>query len=320
MLKRTAFALVSSLLLLQAPAQAETDFPSKPIRIVIPYTAGGGTDSLVRVLTEHMQNDLGQPVVVENKPGASTLIGTRQVAQSAPDGYTVLVTTHGSFALTPHTMESAGFDPEKEIDYVATLGETATVLFTGADSGITSFEEFAKRAQGGELSYANSGVGNVSYMAAEFLKKDLGVELLSVPYKGVEGAVAVAAGQVDVGVNGESAIASLVEGGKLRALGVMQDERSPTMPDVPTLKELGYDLPHSLLLNAAVPRGVPEEVRSKLENAFKRALEDPEVVKRLRTTRTAPRFLTGKETKVLIDRMRNDYEQVYIANNLPFYR
>src|SRR5690606_2752677 len=149
--KKAAFALVGSLFLFQAPVQAETDYPSKPIRIVIPYTAGGGTDSLVRSLTVYMQKDLGQPIVVENKPGASTMIGARQVAQSAPDGYTVLVTTHGSFALTPHTLESAGFNPETEVDYVATLGETATVLFTGADSGITSFEEFVKRAQNGDL-------------------------------------------------------------------------------------------------------------------------------------------------------------------------
>lgn len=318
MLKKAALALISSLLLF--PVHAETDFPSKPIRIVIPYTAGGGTDSLVRVLSEHMQKDLGQPIVIENKPGASTMIGARQVAQAKPDGYTILVTTHGTFALTPHTLESASFDPEKEIDYVATLGETATVLFTGSDSGITTFAEFVEQAQRKELSYANSGVGNISHMAAEFLKKDIGIKLLSVPYKGVEGAVAVAAGQVDAGVNGESAIASLVQGGKLRALGVMQDERSPTMPDVPTLKELGYDISASLLLNAAVPRGVPQEVIAKLEGSFKRALSNPDVVERLRTSRTAPKFLTGKETGELIKRMRNDYERVLTANGIPFYR
>ena len=318
MFKKIAFAIASSLLFVSA--HASTDYPNRPIRIVIPYSAGGGTDALMRVLTEEMQKDLGQPIVIENKPGASTMIGARHVAQSAPDGYTVLVSTHGTFVLTPHTQEDAAFKPEKDIQYVATLGETATVLFTGTESGINNFEEFVKRSKEKELSYANSGMGNVSHMAAEFLKKDLGIELLAVPFKGVEGAVAVAAGQVDVGINGESAIGSLVNGGKLRPLAVLQEDRSPTMPDVPSTKELGYDISASLLLNAAVPRGTPPEVIAKLEATFKKVLEKPEVIEKLHGARTAPKFLDAKDTEALMAKIRSEYEKVYVANNFPYYR
>lgn len=319
MLKKIALALAGSLLAATA-VHAATDYPSKPIRIVIPYTAGGGTDSLMRVLSEEMQKDLGQPIVIENKPGASTMIGARHVAQAAPDGYTVLVSTHGTFILTPHAQPDAAFSPDTDTDYVATLGETATVLFTATDSGMNTFEDFMKRAKEKELSYANSGVGNVTHMAAEFLKEDLGIELLSVPFKGVEGAVAVAAGQVDIGFNGESAIVSLMNGGKLRPLAVLQEERSPTLPDVPSIKELGYDRSAGLLLNAAVPRGTPPEIIAKLEAAFKNVLEKPEIIEKLQFARTAPKFLTAKETEALMAKMRAEYEKVFVANGIPYHR
>lgn len=318
MLKKITLSIVGSLFLI--PAFAASDYPTKPIRIIIPYSAGGGTDSLMRVLSVEMQKNLGQPVVIENKPGASTMIGARFVSQAEPDGYTLLVSTHGTFALTPYSLPSAGFNPDKDIKYIATLGETSTVLFTGTNSSIKSFEDFIKKAKETELSYANNGFGNTTHMAAEFLRDDLKIKMLSIPFKGVEGSVAVASGEVDVGLNGESAVVGLINGGKLRPLVVLQSERSPTLPDVPAIKEFGHNISASLLLNAAAPQGVPDEIIKKLETSFKKALENPEVKEKLLAGRTAPKFLDGEETKILMDTMKKDYEKVMIKNNIPYYK
>lgn len=322
MLKKYAGLLIGAAFLAQA--HAADDYPSRPISIVVPYTAGGGTDTLARAVANHMQKDLGQTIVVENKPGASTMIAAKSLATSKPDGYTILLTTQGTFSLTPYTQPTKTVDPVQDFEYIATLAKTATVITTSADKGFKSFEEVIAKARTAPeaVSYSTSALGGATHLAVIQLQRELGVEMLAVPFKGVDGQAAVAGGQVDFGLDGESAAVGLINSGKVRPIAVLQAERSPSLPDVPSLRDLGYpNLPGAdILLIAAVPKGVPAEIVAKLEAAFKRAIDTPDVAERMHTMRNEPHFLNGADTEALMDEMRNSYEEAARSINLEFNR
>lgn len=321
---RRAFLAVALCVSTHGAAVAQVEpYPSKPIKIVVPYTAGGGTDQYLRLIAPDVAKRLGGQILIENRPGASTVIGVKSVIGAKPDGYTLLLSTNGSFSITPYTIQPQPYKPEHALDYIGAVGETALVLTTGLD-GPKSFKEFVAMARGkpGQLSYSTTGAGNASHLAGESLQKDLGIELVMVPFKGVEGSVAVAAGHVFVGIDGEAAAGPLVNAGKLRPLTVLQQHRSRTLPDTPSLKDLGYPNVDgsSLTLVMAAPKGTPPAIIQKLYAAFAETLRDPQVAATLDSVRTAPVFMGPKETTEFLRKETNSFEAIYKKNGLEFNR
>jgi tripartite-type tricarboxylate transporter receptor subunit TctC len=305
-----------------AVAQDEP-YPSKPIKIVVPYSAGGGTDQFLRLIAPDVAKRLGTQIVVDNRPGASTTIGVKAVASAKPDGYTLLLSTNGSFSITPYTMQPQPYKPEQALDYIGGVGETALILSVGA-SGPQTFKEFVAlvKSKPGQLGYSALGAGSASHLAGELLQKDLGIDLVMVPFKGFEGSVAVAAGHVFASIDGEAAAGPLVSGGKLRPLAVLQHYRSRTLPDTPSLKDLGYPNADSssLTLVMAAPKGTPPAIIQKVYAAFAETLRDPQVVAKLDTVRTAPVFMGPKEVTEFLRKQTNSFEAIFKKNGLEFVR
>ena len=274
---KAAFAL-ATLLALAFPAHAQP-YPSRPIRIVVPFGPGGFTDVVARILQKELGASIGQPVIVENKPGAGSTIGTSEVAKAKPDGYTLVMisTTH---VITPHLYKEMPYDPIKDFTPVMKLGEGPYVLVVHPSLGVTSVRELiAKaRAEPNKIDYASSGNGSSQHLVGALFVTMANAPMNHVPYKGSSGAMNdLLGGQVKVSFVGmPNAIPNLANG-KLRALAVTTRKRSPDLPDVPTLDESGvpgYDA--TIWLALLAPPGTPRDVVQKLNTEVARVLSTPD--------------------------------------------
>lgn len=276
-LRRRACAL--SLLLALAPQAWAQAFPTKPIRLVLPFAPGGSTDVIARPLADSLARELGQPVIVDNRPGAGSVIGNDAVAKSPPDGHTLLLTT-SSFAIVPALQPKLPYAGVSAFAPVVLLGRAPNVAIVRAGSPLKSAADMLAqaRAHPGKLSYGSSGNGTSTHLAAELLKSTAKVFVTHIPYRGAGPVVTdVLGGQVDVGFATLPSIAPLLANGKLRALGVTSGTRSPLLPDVPTFAESGA--PGSQSDNwygVFAPAGTPAAVVAQLHGAFKRASQTAE--------------------------------------------
>ena len=259
-------------------ARAQTRFPDRPIQLVVPWPAGGSADVQLRSMGEIAGRALGQPVVIQNRPGAGGTLGPLNVAQQArPDGHT-LTQMHLSVLRRPWMMRGPSWDPVADFTHI--IGLTGWLFGTAvkADSRFRSWQEmiaFAK-ANRGRLTYSTSGIGTTNHLAMETIQEKEGIELTHVPYRGSnEGVTAVLAGQVDM-VCDSSAWAPFVESGQMRALSVWTGERVPRFATVPTLKDLGYDLVVTSPYGVSGPRGMDEGVVRVLHDVMRDALMTPE--------------------------------------------
>ncbi len=265
--------------LLATPALAA--WPERPLRMVVAYPPGGGTDIMARAFGQRLGEITGQPVVVENRSGASGTIGTQSVAQARPDGYTLLFANGGEFALKPLTDRNLPYDAERDFEFVAMCGITPVVLAVHASVPAATLAEFLAlaRARPGQLAIANSGSRTVMHLGAIFLERRAQVELAHIPYRGAAPAVGdAAAGTVQGVVMGLPPILAQARQGRLRILGIMTPRRNSAIPDVPTLEELGFpgfDLSNSV--GVVAPRGTPAEVVATLSAATVQAMAAPEV-------------------------------------------
>ena len=255
-------------------ASAQT-YPSRPIRFIVPYPPGGATDVAARVVGEYLSRALGQHVVVENKSGGGSLIGVESAAKSAPDGYTVLVTTD-IVASAPHTFKMS-IDPLKALTPVIQLSHQPVVLAVHPTLGVSTLDEFialAKQQPG--LSFATSGVGTQQHMAAEWFASLAGIKLAHVPYRG--GAPALndlMGGHVKIASLGSTPLIPHYKAGTLRLLAQSMAERAPTLPDVPTYREQGFkELVIEQWIGVFVPAGTPDDVAARLNSEVNRALAD----------------------------------------------
>lgn len=269
--------------LMTAPAQAQsTGFPTKPMRMVVPFPAGGGTDTIGRALGEALTRELGQPTVVENKAGAGTMIGNDFVAKSAPDGHTMLLNT-SAVAIVPSLHARLPYAPEA-LTAVTLLGRAPNVAVVRADSPIKSAAEFLAlaRAKPGKLSYGSAGNGTTTHLAAELLKSSAKIFVTHVPYRGATPMVTdVLGGSGDVGFGTMPSVAPFLANGKLRALAVTSATRSHLLPDVPTFAEAGLPgYQADVWYGVFVPTGTPMPVIKQLNGVFKRASETEEFRKR----------------------------------------
>ena len=259
------------------------NYPIRPIKIVVPFAPGGGTDSITRTLSSGMSQTLGQAVVVENKPGAGTIIGSDLVAKSAPDGYTLVMATF-AHAVNPSLIAKLPFDTEKAFAPVVMVARGPNVLVVRADSPLKTLKDVmdTARAQPGKLSYASQGNGTSSHLAGEMFENLAKVKMTHVPYRGAGPAMTdLLGGQVDMMFATAAAAGPHVAAGKLRALAVTTPERSPVMRAVPTVAEFvtGYAVESWYGLFA--PAGTPADVISKLNVATKQATQSADFKKKL---------------------------------------
>jgi len=283
--------LVSTLIACAVPAHADEPFPSKPIRIIVGFVPGGVSDVLARLIAPELQKSLGQPVVVENRPGASGIIAAGQVAKSPPDGYTLYMApnTH----LINHAMNPAvPFHSVTDFTPITLLTTTPNMLVVKDDSPFKTVADFlaAAKAKPGDLSYATSGIGTTVHFAGELLAHEAGVKLNHVPFKGANQSVeAVVGGHVPSSVSAVSSTLSWIKSGRVRVLAVMAPERSTLLPEVPTFKELGYKtIVSDTWLGLIGPANMPPAVAARLNDELVKILKDPQVRERVLATGNEP--------------------------------
>jgi len=295
-----------TLLALVHTASAQT-WPSKPVRLVIAYSAGGSGDIVARALAQKMSEAWGEPVIVENRPGATGSIGTTYVAKAAADGYTVLLGSDVEFAVSPAAGVKLPFDPEKDFDPVSLVALLQLVLVASPSlpaNNLTELIALAK-SQGGRINYASTGLGSTSQLSIELLKKRGGFDLVHVPYKGGGQALPdLISGQVQVMQLGLPQSLPHLRAGRLKALAVAAASRLPALPDVPTVAEQGfpgYSVNNSWSL--FVPAGTPHAVVARIQSETVRILSLPDVRERFIQSGLDP---VGSAPEDLAARMRED--------------
>ncbi|MGE0800841.1 MAG: Bug family tripartite tricarboxylate transporter substrate binding protein [Lautropia sp.] len=282
MMKILTRALALALALgLAAPAIAQT-YPAKPIRLMTPFAAGGGTDILARVLAKGMSDKLGVPVFVENKPGGNTLIATETLARAAPDGYTILLQTNNLATNVSLYAGKLSFDTLKDIAPVAGLGSVAHVLVVNAGVKAKNLSEYiaAAKAAPGRITFSTAGSGSVNHLAGEMLKMLAQIELVHVPYNSAGAALPdLLSGQTVSMFAAAPYIVPHIASGKVRPIAVTTKERSKSMPDVPTFAEQGYqDYAMGSWFGIVAPAATPRPIIDRLNSAILAALKEPSVL------------------------------------------
>ena len=263
-----------------APASAQT-YPSKPIRIVVGFAPGGPADVMARLIGQRMTAILGQSIVVDNRPGAGGTIGARSVAESDPDGYTLLLGNTSTLVISPLTYKNVNYDHVKGFAPVALLGTTSNLLIVNPELPVKSVQELVAlvRAKPGKLNYSSAGIGTPPHLIGEMFKQRLGLDVTHVPYKGGGPSVqAVVAGETQFSFENPTSSLSLVKAGNVRALAVTSETRSSQTPDLPTMIEAGVPDFTSVSFTAVVMRaGTPGTIVNKLNAAINESLKSPEV-------------------------------------------
>jgi tripartite-type tricarboxylate transporter receptor subunit TctC len=284
-MKKTMTALLLALAgALLSPGQAGAQpFPSKPIRMIVPVPPGGSGDLVSRLVAGATANDLQQPIVIDNRPGATGNIGTVAAVNAPADGYTIFLCSIGNCSVNASLYANPGFDLFKDIAPVILLGSSINAFVTGPNTGIDSLQTLIGKAKTGDISYGSSGVGASNHLAGELLKKMAGISLLHVPYKGSGPAITdLIGGQIDVFFDNEPSILPFIKSGKVKVLAVTGRTRSANLPNVQTMEELGYKgFVIEPWFAIAAPAGTPEPVIQRLNAAFNHALKDPAVISKL---------------------------------------
>lgn len=260
-------------------ASAQT-YPSKPVRIIVPYPPGGGVDGIARPLADQLSKRWGQPVLVENKAGAATIIGAEQVARAAPDGYTLLLTSESTITSNPHIYPTLPYDPLKDLAPVTQLIVLPQMVVAHPSVSANSLQELVAlaKAQPGRLNYGSYGSGSQPHLLYEGLKAQAGIGLTHVPYKGIAPALqAVLAGEVQLTMAGASVARGHIEAGKLKPLAIARKERLALMPNVPTLREAGYpDIDPQSWFGLFATGGSPREAIDRVYRDVAAAFSEPE--------------------------------------------
>jgi len=281
-----AIAAIAAVSMVAAPAALAQVYPAKPVHLVVPYPAGGGTDFFARTVGAQLSTQLGQQVVVENKPGAATIIGAESVAKAPADGYTLLLGDTATFAVNPTLYRKLPYDPFKDLAPVTMTGRFALLLVVNPAKlkarTVQELVEEAKKAPG-RIDYASPGPGSPHHLAMEMFKQRTGTQFTHVPYKGAGPAIQdLLGGQIPLMFLDLAAGAPQVKSGKLKALAVASDKRISAMPDLPTVGEAGLAGFEAWAWQAlAVPAGTPRDIVARLNAEFRRAVSVPEVRQKL---------------------------------------
>ena len=291
-------ALFVACVALSAAASAD-DYPSRPIKVVVPYPAGGGTDALTRFVARGLEQRLGQPVIVENRQGSGTMLGAHAVARSEPDGYTLMMGTSSTFAIAPGLYAKPLYDPVKDFTPIMLVATVPFVLVVNPSLGVNTLTELvalAKRKPG-ELMFGSAGIGSVHHIYAEVLKRMMGIDMKHVPYRGGGQALNdVLAGHIPVYIGDAGPIQPLARSGKIKALGVTTSKRASNMPEVPTLDEAGakgFDANSWQMFVA--PANLPAPILTKVHGAISDFMRTPEAQQHFTSLGMQPRTGTPAE-------------------------
>ena len=314
------YALLSAALL-ALPALAQ-DYPSKTITLVVPFTAGGGVDAIARLLADKLRASLGQSVVVDNKPGASGMLGANAVAKAKGDGYTLLIGSAGETAINPLVYKGRmQYAPEKDLAPITLVTRVPNVLAASPNLPVKNLEELVAYAKKnpGKLSYATSGVGNPQHLNGELLQSLAGIKMNHVPYKGSSGQmVDVASGNVDITFVSMAGAAPFIKGNRVKVLAVTSAKRASFAPDLPAIAEYAplasYNLENWFGLFA--PASTPAAVQAKLNAAVTEALRDPELIKRLQDQGGEPAPMAQAQFKDFIATETAKYARIVDAAHI----
>ena len=297
--KLIALACTGFCAAMMSTAHAADAFPTKPIMLVVPFAYGGGNDLLARMVAEKMGKILGQPVVVDNRVGAGGVVGSRYVAKSAPDGYTLLLGFTGTLAVNPSLYANPGYDTQKDFEPVGRIGSLPMVLVVNSNSKITSLmdrNDTAKK-EPRKLSFGSGGAGTLQHIAPEMVANRAGIQLMHVPYKSTAPAVTdVLGGQIDMVFSSPVAVASNISAGKLRAIAVTGPTRADILPNVPTMAESG--LPGFSAISSyglVAPAKTPPAVIAVLNKALNESLALDDVKKKMLADATVPQPGTPRD-------------------------
>lgn len=302
---RTALGAVAlAAMTLTGAAHASDAYPSKPITLVIPFSPGGSTDILGRLLAQKLSEGMKVSVIVENKPGANGTIGVDRVAKSAPDGYTVVLADVGGMAISTSLYPKLPYQPLKDLVPVSLVGRSPLVLTVGNNSPLKSLSDLtaAAKAEPAKLNYPSSGTGGPNHMGGELYAMQANVQVTHVPYKGsAPSVVSLVAGETDFGFLTAVTINSQLKAGNLRALAVAHDVRLPAMPDVPTMTEAGMKgFMADAWFMAAVPAGTPQPVVDRLQSEMAKILPQPDVKEKLDAVGVLPAGLSPAASKAFL--------------------
>ena len=307
--------LLLSAAFLALPALAQ-DYPSKTITVVVPFTAGGGVDAIARLLADKLRVSLGQSVVIDNKPGASGMLGANAVAKAKGDGYTLLLGSAGETAINPLVYKGRmQYAPEKDLAPITLVTRVPNVLVASPNLPAKNIEELVTYAKKnpGKLSYATSGVGNPQHLNGELLQSLAGIKMNHVPYKGSSGQmVDVASGNVDITFVSMAGAAPFIKGNRVKVLAVTSAKRASFAPDVPAIAEYAPVATYSLenWFGLFAPASTPPAVQAKLNAAVIEALRDTELIKRLEDQGGEPAPMTQKQFKDFIAAETAKYSKI----------
>ncbi|MEP7276245.1 MAG: tripartite tricarboxylate transporter substrate binding protein [Betaproteobacteria bacterium] len=277
--------LVALAALPSAPAHAQGNYPDRPIRLIVPFPPGGPADALARIAGDEITRALGQPVVVENKPGAGGNIGMEQGARAAPDGYTLILAPAGNLTVAPHLYSKLPYDPAKDFAPITVIAATPNILIVNPAVPARSLQELIAlaKAKPGTLNYASPGNGSGAHLAGELLKRSAGIDIVHVPFNGVGPAMAaVLGGSVQLFFAQSSAALQQIKSGKVIALGVASPKRIAAAPDLPTIAEAGIpDFEVTSWYALVAPAGTPAAVVAKVQATIAAALARPEIREKL---------------------------------------
>ena len=311
--KRTLMrATAGALLLLAAPLSMAQAWPARPIRLVVPFPPGGLIDNMARLVGSRLSQELGQPVVIDNKPGAGGNVGAAEAARATADGYTLLMASP-ALTISPAIYKKLPYQPS-QLAPVALLGRVPNVLLVNPASGIGKVQDLVSRAKAkpGQLNYASNGNGTSLHLSAELFKRRSETFITHVPYRGAAAAItALLSGEVDMMFDNLPSAIGQIQAGKLRALAVTTAQRSTALPDVPTLAEAGMDgFNVSAWFGVAAPAGLPAPVATRLADALQKVVQQPEVAAAMQRQGADPAFMDAASAAAALNADAAQWKQV----------
>jgi len=301
---RFAIAAVAALLCLAVNDARAQSWPTKPVRIIAPFAAGGTADILGRIIAEHLSTAFKQQFFVENRGGAGGLIGAQAGAAADPDGYTLVISSIASNVISPAFHANAGYDGLRDFTHIAYLGGPPVVLIVHPSMGVKTYKEFVAFAQASKepLSYISPGAGSHAYLMGEYLARQEKFKVNHIPYKGAGPALTdLVAGHVKLGIMTFSSAAAQVRAGKVQALAITSEKRVPALPDVPTFREVGQNLQGATWFALSGPAKLPNDIVQQINREVVRAMQLPDVQKRLEHDAIETRLFSPEEFTKFIE-------------------
>ena len=303
---------------LLASTAVQAAYPERPIRIVVTFAAGGASDIVARTISEPLSKLMGQPVIVDNKPGAGGTLGGLDVVRSPADGYTLMLSNSTPLSIGPFTVPKQPYDPARQFTHIAMLGVAPVLLMANPKSGPATLKDLPKAAAAAGYTFASGGPGSIGHIVGEMAKAAMKIQMLHIPYRGgAPMTTDLIAGVIPVGIDVITAFVPIVKAGQIRALVVTTRQRSPLLPDVPTTTELGYpSLVAENYFGVSGPAGLPKDVSDKLGQALAQIVADPGIVKRFEELGITTVKMSAGEFAELVNKQADDWSPLIKAMDL----